>query len=359
MAFNLKVGSADTSENDLLKPLLQSISLGIAVAEPESWAIVFENGKFFQWFAPDGEPDATLDMRLRDLKVDRARDRLARGRPYRYETEVKSGARAVSVAIEIREATFDGRDVVIAECRDVTDQKKSEFMLDSYSKMVERNTREIEKEKERVEKLLLNIMPRSVYEEMKDFGTATPQKFDAASIMMVDFVGFTDMAISRDPSALIAELNDMFSAFDRIVELFGCERIKTTGDAYMAVSGLPETNPDHAENIAKVALRVRRYLERRNASHPEQWICRIGINTGPVIGSLVGIQKYVYDIFGPGVNLAARMEAMAEPMQIVLCEESYRLIEDGFVCTDLGEAEIKGFGTLRLYSLDQEIKDRR
>jgi adenylate cyclase len=84
--------------------------------------------------------------------------------------------------------------------------------------------------------------------------------------MMLDFVGFTDMTISRDPSALIAEFNDIFSAFDRIVDLFGCERIKTIGDAYMAVSGLPDPSPDHAYNVA---LRIKRYLERRNKAHPE------------------------------------------------------------------------------------------
>jgi class 3 adenylate cyclase len=227
-------------------------------------------------------------------------------------------------------------------------------MLDSYSKMVERNTRELQREKDRVEKLLLNVMPRSVYEEMTEFGSATPTRFDAATILMLDFVGFTSMAVSRDPSALIAELNDIFTAFDRIVELFGCERIKTVGDAYMAVAGLPDPSPDHAPNIARVALRMRRYLERRNSSHTEQWLCRIGINSGPVIGSLVGVQKYVYDIFGPGVNLASRMETLAEPMQILLTEDTYELVRDEFSCLDRGEIEVKGFGLQRVFSLESE-----
>ena len=124
----------------------------------------------------------------------------------------------------------------------------------------------------------------------------------------------------------MAELNDIFSAFDRIVEMFGCERIKTFGDAYLAVSGLPggERRPCGLE-IARVALRMRRYIERRNASHPTPWLCRIGINTGPVIGSIVGVQKYVYDIFGPAVNLAARLEALSEPMQITLCARHHDL----------------------------------
>ena len=245
--------------------------------------------------------------------------------------------------------------MALIECHDVSKQKQAEYMLESYSKMSEKHTRELQREKERGEKLLLNIMPRSVYEEMKDFGTTTPQRFDSASVLMLDFVGFTEMAISHDPSGLITELNDMFTAFDRIVELFGCERIKTIGDAYMAVSGVPDANPDHAHNVARVALRIRRYLERRNAAHTEPWLCRIGINTGPLIGSVVGIQKYVYDIFGPGVNLAARMESHSDPMQITLCEETYELIKDEFSCTLRGEEEIKGFGTKILYSLDSEL----
>ena len=215
-------------------------------------------------------------------------------------------------------------------------------MLDSYSRMAEKNARELTREKERVEKLLLNVMPRSVYEEMKDFGTATPQRFEAASVLMLDFVGFTSMAVTQEPSTLVAELNDIFSAFDRIVELFACERIKTIGDAYVAVSGLPEANPDHAANIARVALRMRRYLNKRNASNPNQWLCRIGIATGPVIGSLIGIQKYVYDIFGPAVNLAARLEGLSESMQITLSEDTARSLENDFLISEQGQWEIKG-----------------
>src|SRR5690606_22772047 len=117
-------------------------------------------------------------------------------------------------------------------CFNISKRKEAEYMLDSYSKMSERNAKELQREKERVEKLLLNIMPRPVYEELRDYGTTTPVRFDAASVLMLDFVGFTEMAVSRDPSALISELNDIFSAFDRIVELFNCERIKTIGDGY-------------------------------------------------------------------------------------------------------------------------------
>jgi class 3 adenylate cyclase len=264
------------------------------------------------------------------------------------------GTRTIPLRIDLRILPDSDPAQILVECRDASKEKEAEYMLESYSKMSEKHRKELEKEKERTERLLLNIMPKTVYEELKDFGTTTPQRFECASILMLDFVEFTNMAISQDPSALLSELNDIFSAFDRIVEMFGSDRLRTMGDAYMAVSGLPEPTPDHASNIAKVALRMRRYLDKRNAAHPQQWRCRIGINAGPVIGSLVGIQKYVYDVFGPGINLASRMESMSEPMRITLCEDTYEMLKDDFVFSERGEHEIKGFGTKKLFFLESE-----
>jgi adenylate cyclase len=343
-----------TTTPEELLPLLQSLSWGVALVEPDTWSVRFENATFFRWFPPGDSDLDHLGPRMPQVDLDRVHARLDDGRPYRVEAEVKDGARAVSLQVEIRSLDVVDPPLLLVEAQDISKQKEAEYMLDSYSQMVERSTRDLQREKERVEKLLLNIMPRSVFDEMTQFGTVTPQRFDDASILMLDFVQFTSMAVARDPAALVAELNDVFTAFDRIVELFGGERLKTIGDAYMAVSGLPDPSPDHANNLARVALRIRRYLERRNASHPDQWLCRIGINTGPVIGSIVGVQKYVYDIFGPGVNLAARLESHAEPMQIVISEPTYRLIANDFTFTDLGVVDIKGFGEQHLYSLDGE-----
>ena len=337
-----------------LKPLLQILGVGVAVADLDSWEILYENASFFDLFPPGEDADAALTTRIPELKPDRALSRIGKGRAYTFECESRKGARPAPLEIVLRPLP-DNPQQALVEIRDISKQKQSEYMLESYSKLSEKNTRELRREKERGEKLLLNIMPRSIYEEMRDFGTTTPQRFDSASVMMLDFVGFTDMAISQDPSRLITELNDLFTGFDRISDLFGCERIKTIGDAYMAVSGVPDANPDHAQNVARVALRIRRYLERRNEAHIEPWLCRIGINTGPLIGSIVGIQKYVYDIFGPGVNLAARMESHSESMQITLCEETYELLKDEFACTLRGDFEIKGFGTKTLYTLDSEL----
>jgi adenylate cyclase len=338
--------------------LLEALNTGIAFFEPRDGSLIFENPAFATLFPRPAARGNTLTDRIPGLDFEKARARLERGRRFAFEAEMRAGARTLVIEIALHGGTVCGRPVVVAECRDISKQKQAEYMLDSYSRLAERNARELQKEKDRVEKLLLNIMPRTIYEEMKDLGTVTPQKFERASVLMLDFVHFTEMAVEQDPSALIGELNDIFSAFDRIAEHFGCERIKTMGDAYVAVCGLPDPNPDHAANIARLALRIRRYIERRNASHRTQWLCRIGIATGPLIGSLVGVQKYVYDIFGPAANLAARLEARCDPMMILACENTWEQIRDDFMLADLGPHELKGFGERRVFRLDGERDGR-
>jgi adenylate cyclase len=342
-----------------LRQVTQTIASGIAIVDPETWNIVFENPHFFKWFPPGINADDPLPVRLSGFNVNRAQSRIQENRPLTFETESSAGARAIPIAVDVRALPDHADGLVVVECRDISKQKQAEYMLESYSQMAERNNRDLQREKDRVERLLLNIMPKSVYEEMKDYGTVTPQLFPNASILMLDFAGHTDKAISRDPAALITELNDIFTVFDRITDMFGAERIRTVGDAYMAVSGLPEANPEHAQNCARVALRMLRYIERRNSAHAEEWQCRIGIHSGPVIGSLVGVQKYVYDIFGPGVNMASRMENLSEPMKITISESTYHLLKDDFFCTDRGEFDVKGFGPSNLYFLEREMPQSR
>jgi adenylate cyclase len=349
--------SAEPVSDGLVRDLLRSMKAIFAVADAQTWEPVLETARFFEVFPPDpADPDGPVSARIPQMDADRAADRIGRGRPYSVDVEVKAASRTLSLSVAFSAAELDGRQVVIIEAADVTKAKQNEYMLDSYSKMAEKNSREVQREKERAEKLLLNIMPRAVFEEMKDFGSVSPQRFDDATILMLDFVNFTEMTVSRNPGELVSELNDIFSAFDRIVELFGCERMKTIGDAYMAVAGLPEPNDEHAQAVARVALRMRRYLQKRNESRAEPWLGRIGIHSGPVVGSIVGVQKYVYDIFGPGVNLAARMEAQADPMQILVTQATYDRISKDFTCSDLGEREVKGFGVQRVYSVDSEWK---
>jgi class 3 adenylate cyclase len=338
-------------------PLLDALGLAVAAADPETSALRFENERFRSWFPAEDGGSGNLETRVPDLDLSKALERLKKGRPFRFETEIRVGPRTITVQVQLKKEEDPEGEFLLFEGQNISKQKEAEYMLDSYSRLTERQNRELEKEKERVEKLLLNIMPKSVYEELKDSGTTTPQAFDDVSVLMLDFAGFTDMAISRDPGALISELNDVFTSFDRIVEHFHCERIKTIGDAYMAVAGMPESDPEHAIHICRAALRMRRFLERRNTSAAHEWRCRIGIGLGPVIGSIVGIQKFVYDIFGPAVNIAARLESLADPMQILITSDVAARIQDDFVLTSLGEVEIKGFETQEVFALEDETRE--
>jgi len=351
-------GEVQKLDEERLRKIAQTLKIGVAIVEPEDWNVLFENASFFKWFPPKSDADEPLTERMQGLNASRVLKRIQEGRAFNFETEAQEGERKIPISVEVRPAPDEDTGQVVVECHNLSKQRQAEYMLESYSKLAEKNAKDLEREKERVERLLLNIMPKSVYEEMMDYGTVTPQLFNDASILMIDFVGHTEMEVARDPAALVTELNDIFTVFDRITDMFGCERIRTVGDAYVAVSGLPEPSPEHAHNIARVALRMLRYIERRNSAHPEAWHCRIGINTGPVIGSLVGIQKYVYDIFGPGINMASRMETLSEPMRVTISESTYQLIKNDFDCTERGEFEVKGFGMSNLYFLEREHKSR-
>jgi class 3 adenylate cyclase len=331
--------------------LLESVGVGLAILRPDDREILMANKRFEEWFPNSVGVGKNLDELCPDINFARLEERIDAGGEFACETTIKIRRRSVSLAMQCSSHVHDDMAVLILECQNISKIKELEYMIESYSKMVEKQNRVLEREKERVEKLLLNIMPKSVYEEMKTFGVTTPQKFENASVLMLDFAGSTDTTVVDDPAGTIADLNDIFTAFDGIAAQFGCERLKTVGDAYMAVSGIPEPTPDHAANIAKLAVLIQRYLNRRNDTHKRQWRARIGINSGVVIGSIVGVQKYVYDIFGPGADLATHLATWSEPMEITLCEDMYELVRNDFELEDRGEKELKGIGSKRLYKL--------
>ena len=304
--------------------LLRAIGVGVALVDIQSGALRFANDTFADWFGRDGAQ--ALQIGTLDLRA--ALDKLAAEGKHNVEVSFKLGRRTMTVAIEFNTAP-DAGDLAVLVCQNISRIKELESMIDSYAMMVERNTHEIKREKEQVEKLLLNLMPRTAYEEFKSFGVVEPRLFDSVSVVSVDFEGFSDLLSANDPSVIVSDLNDIFTAFDRIGEQFGCERIRTMGDSYFAVSGVPDPVRDHAGAVAGAASRFLRYIERRNESHALQWRVRIGIATGPVIGSVVGVQKYVYDVFGPAVTAAARMRREAEPMTVAQDPAIAALIDTG------------------------------
>lgn len=289
--------------------LLRAIGVGVAIVEIETGALLFANDTFSEWFDRDG----TMELGTLDLRA--ALDKLTHEGRHTVEVSFKMGRRSMSVALEFNSAR-DVAGVAVLVCQNISRIKELESMIDSYAMMVERNTQEIKREKEQVEKLLLNLMPRTAYEEYKSFGVVEPRLFESVSAVSVDFEGFSTMLEENDPSVIVSDLNDIFTAFDRIGEQFGCERIRTMGDSYVAVAGVPDPVADHVGAVHGAATRFLRYIERRNESHTLKWLVRIGMASGPVIGSVVGVQKYVYDVFGPAVTSATKLRQSADPMSI-------------------------------------------
>ena len=324
--------------------LLRAIGAGVALLAPEDLTFRFQNEAFGEWFEGAGD-GASLREVMPDLDLDAMSAALAANGRFDTETNLRRKRRRLVVALTF---TQTGADMLLLECQNITRIRELETMIETYSTMVERNTREIEREKERVEKLLLNIMPSSVYEEYKTFGVVTPQQYDPVSVVSVEFIDFSDMVDHVGPSVMVSEMNDIYASFDRIGEQFGCERIKTVGDAYVGICGLPEPLENHATAAVNSALRFVRYLSRRNETHDHNWQCRIGIASGSVIGSVVGIQKYVYDVFGPAVNLAQKLREHAKPMGISSSGLSTHDLDLESRLTPAGTLELEGFGSVEV-----------
>ncbi|HTH13787.1 MAG TPA: adenylate/guanylate cyclase domain-containing protein [Spirochaetia bacterium] len=203
-----------------------------------------------------------------------------------------------------------------------------------------------------VEELLHNILPRAVARDLRDNGSSPPQLFPQVTVLFSDLVGFTERSAQLEPQVLIGELNDLFSGFDAIAARHGCERIKTIGDAYLAVCGMPDACPDHAAKVAQAALEMLRFLEERNRTATLRWEMRMGLHSGPVVAGIVGTNKYLYDVFGDTVNTASRMENLSEPMKINLSEATWVLVKDRMKGSVREPVEVKGKGPMRMVFLE-------
>jgi class 3 adenylate cyclase len=212
----------------------------------------------------------------------------------------------------------------------------------------------IKQEKEKSDRLLLNILPVKVADDLKRTGQTTPESFPDVTVLFSDLVGFTKLSSVLDPKALIDELNDIFTAFDNVIEKNGCERMKTIGDAYLAVCGIPEANGNHAENIVNSAVDIVNYMKARNKRSKTKWEIRVGIHTGKVVGGVVGVKKYIYDVFGDTINTASRMESNSEPMRINVSETTYQIIKNKYVFLPREPVDVRGKGRMKMYFLETE-----
>lgn len=207
----------------------------------------------------------------------------------------------------------------------------------------------IKSEQEKSDRLLLNILPAKVANDLKAHGTSQPEVFKNVSVMFTDLVDFTKTSAKLSAQEVIDELNDLFSNFDRIISKNGCLRIKTIGDAYLAVSGMPEPDAKHTEKLFKSAVEIIEYLSKRNQKHQIKWLTRIGINSGEVVGGIIGIEKYIYDIFGDTVNVAFRMEQLSLPMQINITGAVYAELKDRYDFKPREGLQVKGCEGLEVW----------
>jgi PAS domain S-box-containing protein len=206
-------------------------------------------------------------------------------------------------------------------------------------------------QQEQTERLLLNILPQPIAERLKQETRTIAENFAEVSVMFADIVGFTQLAASLSPIELVDMLSEIFSAFDRLSEQHGLEKIKTVGDAYMVVGGLPTRRPDHAEAIAEMALDMQATITRFRQQKGKQFNIRIGINTGPVVAGVIGIKKFSYDLWGDTVNIASRMESHGLAGQIQVTAASYQRLREHYLFKARGAIQVKGKGVMTTYLL--------
>ncbi len=217
---------------------------------------------------------------------------------------------------------------------------------------VVQRTAELQSEKEKSEQLLLNILPRKIAEQLKNSQEPIAKSFEEVSILFADIVGFTPLASEYSATKIVQLLNELFCRFDALAERHGLEKIKTIGDAYMVAAGLPEERVDHAEAIATMALDMRTAVQDFSRQVGLDLALRIGINSGMVVGGVIGKKKFIYDLWGDTVNIASRMESSGEAHCIQLSEATYaRLRPDTFRCEARGEITVKGKGRMNTYWL--------
>ncbi|MFN0214895.1 MAG: adenylate/guanylate cyclase domain-containing protein [Saprospiraceae bacterium] len=218
----------------------------------------------------------------------------------------------------------------------------------------------IERERQRADTLLQNILPEKTAEELKVNGTVKPVYYESVTVLFTDFKNFTSIAETMSPEYLVKELDEHFRLFDEIVVRHGLEKIKTIGDAYMCAGGLPEPNETHALDTVRAALEMQQAIgalaAKKAAAGKPFFEMRIGINTGPVVAGVVGSHKFAYDIWGDTVNIAARLEQGSEPGKINISETNWEKVRDVFHCTFRGKLPAKNKGEIAMYFVSQRVE---
>lgn len=242
-----------------------------------------------------------------------------------------------------------GAAIANARAYQIVEEMKANLEL-----RVRERTRDLESERENSERLLRNILPAVIAEQLKQ-GPVEPLYYDNVSVLFTDFVGFTKISEQLRPDELVRELDGCFSQFDAIAERYGLEKLKTIGDAYMCVGGVPTINWTHGVDACIAALEFQRFMtqmaEIKASIGLPFWELRVGIHSGPVTAGVIGARKFAYDVWGDTVNVASRMESAGCPGAVNISAETHALVSDFFAVEARGEIEVKGKGQLAMYYL--------
>lgn len=209
----------------------------------------------------------------------------------------------------------------------------------------------LREEQEKVERLLLNILPQPIAERLKQETGSIADSFEEVTVLFADIVGFTQLSATISPTQLVELLNEIFSTFDQLAERHDLEKIKTIGDAYMVVGGLPMPRSDHAHAIAEMAMDMQREVAKFSVKNGQPFNIRIGINTGPVVAGVIGLKKFIYDLWGDTVNTASRMESHGIAGAIQVTQKTYQLLQNQYKFEQRGLIEVKGKGEMEVYLL--------
>ncbi len=215
---------------------------------------------------------------------------------------------------------------------------------------------QLQVERAKSERLLLNVLPKAIAERLKAGQRTIVDSFIDSTVLFADIVGFTRIASKQSPHRTVQLLNEIFSGFDRIAEQFELEKIKTIGDAYMLVSGVPSIREDHAEACANAAFEMLEAVRLFNRRHQLEWSIRVGMNSGPVVAGIIGTKKFSYDLWGDTVNIASRMESHGQPGEIQISEVTMKLLGNNFAFDPQGEIDIKNSTRMATYLLRKVTK---
>ncbi len=242
-------------------------------------------------------------------------------------------------------------DTIKEKQKEIIEKEKAK--LEREKEIIENEKKEIEIEKQQTEKLLLNILPENVAIQLKSSGAAKPRNYRIATVLFTDFKGFTNSCENLSPQELVHALHSYFVRFDDIIEKHYIEKIKTIGDAYMCVGGVPIRNKSNPIDVVLAGLEIQDLMNNiqkiKGKTDIPIWQLRLGIHTGPVIAGVVGKRKFAYDIWGDTVNIASRMETSGEVGKVNISGETYRKVKDFFSCTYRGKIDAKNKGKIDMY----------